>query len=156
ALNLSLLVGMLLGLSHLVRLGQVAGNSPQAVLGLLALGISLSSWAWRRDWTPVTYPAWIPVAVGLGSLTVVLFVWRALVQGQRDDQTALLGAVARGTEGRIQEAMVGVNLALWHAAWYSSPGAVGTKDWQAQADEVLRENPSLHALGWIGRDGSAV
>jgi hypothetical protein len=156
ALNLAMLAGMLLGLSQVVQFGRVAGISPQAAIGLFALGVSLSSWAWRRDWSPVTYPAWIPVAVGLASLAAVLLIWRALAQGQRDDHAALLSAVAHGTEGRIDEAVGRVNLALWRVAWLSPRAAVGTARWAAQVGDVLDDNPGISNVAWIGRDTRTV
>src|SRR6185369_5906496 len=119
-LNSALLLGQLAGLSQAVQFGRLTGSSPQVAVGLLGIGLCLASWAWQRDWTPASYPAWIPVAAGIASLAAVLFLWRALVQSQREDYTALLGAVARGTEDRIDEAVGRTNLSLWRAAWLTA------------------------------------
>lgn len=151
ALNLTLLVGQVLGLSQGLQFGRLAGSSPQVALGLFALGLCLASWAWSRDWSPATYPAWIPVAVGLASLASVLLIWRALVQGQRDDQRALLSAVARGTEDRIEEAMGRTNIALWRAAWLSPREAVGSERWSAQMQSALNTMPGLTNIAWVDK-----
>jgi len=151
ALNLTLLVGQILRLSQGLQFGRLAGSSPQVALGLFALGLCLASWAWSRDWSPSTYPAWIPVAVGMASLASVLLIWRALVQGQRDDQRALLSAVARGTEDRIDEAMGRTNIALWRAAWLSPREAVGSERWAAQMKSVLSAMPALTNIAWVGK-----
>jgi PAS domain S-box-containing protein len=156
ALNLTLLLGQVLGLSQSLQFGRLAGASPQVALGLFALGVSLASWAWSRDWTPTTYPAWIPVAVGLASLSAVLLIWRGLVQGQRDDYNALLGAVARGTEDRIEEAMGRTNTALWRAAWLSPRDAVGSDRWAAQMQSALVAVPGLSRIAWVGTGLPAV
>jgi len=156
ALNLTVLVGQIVGLSPGLQFGRLAGVSPQVALGLFALGVSLASWAWSRDWTPAIYPAWIPVAVGLASLTAVLLMWRGLVQGQRDDFRALLGAVARGTGDRIDEAMGHTNIALWRAAWLSPREAIGSERWAAQMASVLEAVPGLARIAWVATGLPAV
>jgi PAS domain S-box-containing protein len=156
ALNLAVLVGQIVGLSQGLQFGRLAGVSPQVAVGLFALGVSLASWAWSRDWTPAIYPAWIPVAVGLASLTAVLLMWRGLVQGQRDDFRALLGAVARGTGDRIDEAMGHTNIALWRAAWLSPREAIGSERWAAQMASVLEAVPGLARIAWVATGLPAV
>jgi PAS domain S-box-containing protein len=156
ALNLTLLLGQLLGVSPGLQFGRLAGASPQTALGLFALGLALASWAWTRDWSPITYPAWIPVAVGLASLASVLLIWRALVQGQRDDHASLLSAVARGTEDRIDDAMGRTNIALWRAAWLSPREAVGSERWVAQLQSVLSAMPWLRSIAWVGQGTGTV
>jgi len=151
ALNLTLLVGQVLGLSQGLQFGRLAGSSPQVAVGLFSLGLCLATWAWSRDWSPATYPAWIPVAVGLASLVSVVLIWRALVQGQRDDQRALLSAVARGTEDRVEEAMGRTNTALWRAAWLSAKEAVGSERWTAQMQSLLTTMPGLTGIAWVGK-----
>jgi PAS domain S-box-containing protein len=151
ALNLSVLVGQVLGLSQELQFGRLAGASPQVAVGLFALGISLASWAWSRDWTPASYPVWVPVAVGVASLLAVLLIWRALVQGQRDDYTALLGAEAHGTEDRIEEAVGRTNIALWRAGWLSPREAIGSPRWVAQMRNVLDAVPGLSRIAWVGK-----
>jgi hypothetical protein len=107
ALSLALLLAQTVGLSAGVQFGPVVGSGPLAALGLMALGLALGASAWTRDWTPATYPSWIPPAAGLASLTAVLFLWRAMIQGQQADQRALLAAAADRAEARIGRASDG-------------------------------------------------
>ncbi|HEV8598335.1 MAG TPA: ATP-binding protein [Gemmatimonadales bacterium] len=151
ALNLTVLLGQVVGLSQELQFGRLAGASPQVALGLFVLGVALASWAWTRDWTPASYPAWVPVAVGVASLVAVLLIWRALVQGQRDDYTALLSAEARGTENRITAVMGRTNTALWRAGWLSPREAIGSDRWTAQMRNVLDAVPGLSRIAWVGK-----
>jgi PAS domain S-box-containing protein len=153
ALNLALLVGQALGLSQGVQMGQLAGASPQVTVGLLVLGVSLAAWAWDRDWTPASFPAWLPVAVGLATLAAVLLIWRALAQGQRDDHAALLAAVARGTEDQVHEAVGRTTLALWRVAWLSREGVVGSEPWRAEVRGLLEANPGVERVAWVPVSG---
>ena len=131
------------------HVGTATGNVAWAALALLTVGIALASWAWHRDWTPASYPAWIPVAVGVASLATVLLLWRALIQGQRDDQQALLGAVAGGTVTRIEQAMHQTDLALWRIAWLVPRPWDGSERWRAQIHALLAETPGLLRVAWV-------
>ena len=154
ALNLALLAGQVLGLSPSVQFGPVVGSSPQDTVGLLAIGLCFASSAWTRDWTPETYPGWIPVAAGLACLTAVLFLWRALVQGARDDQIALLDATARAVQVKASEEMGRVHLALWRVAWFSSTAAVGSPRWTRYVEGVTASIPGMSGIGWVRSDGT--
>ena len=153
ALHLGVLFAQLLGISTGMQFAGLGGAAPQTLLGFLALGFALAAWAWRRDWSPTLWPAWVPIAVGLASLVGVLFIWRALVQGQRDEQTALLGAVARGTQDRVAEALSRTNVALWRIAWLSSRSPVGSAGWAGQVRGVLDDTPGLTRVIWVPKQG---
>ena len=155
-LNSALLLGQLAGLSQAVQFGRLTGSSPQVAVGLLGVGLCLASWAWQRDWTPASYPAWIPVAAGIASLAAVLFLWRALVQSQREDYAALLGAVARGTEDRIDEAVGRTNLSLWRAAWLTAGEPVGSTSWNQEMRSLLGRAPGLIRIAWVGQNQQTV
>ena len=155
-LNSALVLGQLAGLSQTIQFGRLAGSSPQVALGLLALGLCLASWAWQRDWTPASFPAWIPVAAGVACLATVLLLWRALVHSQREDYTALLGAVARGTEDRIDEAMGRTNLALWRVAWLTAHEPAGSPRWVAEMEGMVRTVPGLARIAWVGPNQKAM
>ncbi|HEV8358581.1 MAG TPA: ATP-binding protein [Gemmatimonadales bacterium] len=154
ALNLALLAGQLLGLSPSVQFGPVVGSSPQDTVGLLSIGLCLASSAWSRDWTPETYPGWIPVAAGLASLTAVLFLWRALIQGERDDEQALLDATARAVQVKASEEMGRVHLALWRVAWFSSTATVGSPRWLRYVEGVVNSIPGMSAIAWVRSNGT--
>jgi len=155
-LNSALLLAQLVGLSQAVQFGRLTGSSPQVAMGLLGIGLCLASWAWQRDWTPASYPAWIPVAAGIASLAAVLFLWRALLQSQREDYTALLGAVARGTEDRIDEAIGRTNLSLWRVAWLTAREPVGSAAWNSEMRSLLGSVPGLNRIAWVGQNQQAV
>ena len=154
ALNLAMIAGQVLGLSPSVQFGPVVGSSPQEAVGLLGIGFCLASSAWSRDWTPETYPGWIPVAAGLASLTAVLFLWRALVQGARDDQVALLDATARAVQVKASEEMGRVHLALWRVAVFSSTATVGSPRWLRYVEGFTTSIPGLTGIAWVRNDGS--
>ncbi len=155
-LNSALLLGQVAGLSQAVQFGRLTGSSPQVAVGLLGVGLCLASWAWQRDWTPASYPAWIPVAAGIASLAAVLFLWRALVQSQREDYVALLGAVARGTEDRIDEAIGRTNLSLWRVAWLTAREPVGSAAWTSELRGPLGSVPGLIRIAWVGEKQAVV
>lgn len=152
ALSLALLLAQLLGLSAGVQFGPVVGSGPQTALGLLLLGLALGASAWTRDWTPATYPAWIPLAAGLASLTAVLFLWRAMIQGQQTDGHALLAAAADRAEARVEEGIGRVNSALRRVAWSSFPVVVGTDQWNRSLQGVVSSVPGMTGVAWV--DGS--
>ncbi len=149
ALNLAVLLGQVFGLSPEVQFGRLAGASPQMAIGLLVMGIALTSLAWNQVWVPRMFPAWVPPAVGLASLVAVLFVWRTLVQTQRDDYAALLRSVARAAGDRLQESMGRINLALWRIAGMSQPGVAGTQEWAWFARNLTRDEVGLAGVAWV-------
>ena len=153
ALNLAILLGQVFGLSPEVQFGRLAGASPQSAIGLLTAGLALASLAWNQVWAPRTYPAWIPPGVGLASLVAVLFVWRALVETQRDDHAALLRSVARASADRLQESVGHVHLALWRAAGISRPELVGTRGWIEFIQEVIQDEPGITQVAWVPGTG---
>lgn len=156
ALNLAVILSHLLGYAPGIQFARLTGSAVQVSLGLLAFGLVSASWAWSRDWSPAVWPAWVPVAAGLASLVAVLFIWRALVQGQRDEQTALLSAMARGTQDRVTEAMSRTNVALWRVAWLSSRSTVGSVPWTSQVRNVLDDTPGLDRVAWVPKSGRPV
>ena len=154
ALSLALLLAQTLGLSAGVQFGPVVGSGPQVAVGLLLLGLALGASAWTRAWTPATYPAWIPLAAGLASLTAVLFLWRAMIQGQQADGRALLSAASDRAEARVQEGIGRVNSALRRAAWSSFPGVVGTDQWDRSVQGVVNSVPGMDGIAWVDGDGA--
>jgi PAS domain S-box-containing protein len=154
ALSLALLLTQTLGLSPGVQFGPVVGSGPQVALGLLLLGLALGASAWTRAWTPATYPAWIPLAAGLASLTAVLFLWRAMIQGQHADGLALLAAASDRAEARVQEGISRVNSALRRVAWFSFPGVVGTEEWNHSVQGVVNSVPGMDGIAWVDGDGA--
>lgn len=154
ALSLALLLAQTLGLSAGVQFGPVVGSGPQVAIGLLLLGLALGASAWNRAWTPATYPAWIPLAAGLASLTAVLFLWRAMIQGQQVEGRALLAAASDRSEARVQEGITRVNSALRRVAWSSFPGVVGTDQWRRSVQGVVNSVPGMDGVAWVEGDGS--
>jgi PAS domain S-box-containing protein len=154
ALSLALLLAQTLGLSAGVQFGPVVGSGPQVAIGLLFLGLALGSSAWNRAWTPSTYPAWIPLAAGLASLTAVLFLWRAMIQGQQAEGRALLAAASDRAEARVQEGISRVNSALRRVAWFSFPGVVGTDQWSRSVQGVVNTVPGMDGIAWVDGDGA--
>lgn len=153
ALNLAILLGQVFGLSPEVQFGRLAGASPQMALGLFIMGLALSSLAWNEVWAPPTYPAWVPPGVGLASLVAVLFVWRTLVQTQRDDHAALLRSVARAAGDRLQESVGRINLALWRIAGATDSRTVGAAQWNGFVRNVIRDEAGLSHVAWVSREG---
>jgi len=153
ALSLALLLTQTLGLSPGVQFGPVIGSGPQVAFGLLLLGLALGASAWTRAWTPATYPAWIPLAAGLASLTAVLFLWRAMIQGQHAEGRALLAAASDRAEARVQEGFGRVNSALRRAAWFSFAGVVGTEEWNRSVQGVVNSVPGMDGIAWVDGDG---
>jgi len=154
ALSLALLLAQTLGLAAGVQFGPVVGSGPQVALGLLLLGLALGASAWTRAWTPATYPAWIPLAAGLASLTAVLFLWRAMIQGQQAESRALLAAASDRVEARVQEGIGRVNSALRRVAWFSFAGIVGTEQWNRSVQGVLNTVPGMDGLAWVDGNGA--
>ena len=168
ALSIALLLTQSFGFSPGVQFGPVVGSGPQVAIGLLALGVGLASSAWTRDWTPTSYPAWIPLAAGLASLTAVLFLWRAVIQGQRDDNSALLAAAARKVSvaqtspcvasprylpaprsarrpGRIRSRGSSRRSPVW-SRWRGSPATGRGSRWSPR-----RPIPSFCTRSWVSR-----
>lgn len=153
ALNLAILLGHVFGLSPEVQFGRLAGASPQSALGLLVMGLALGSLAWNEVWAPRTFPAWVPPGVGLASFVAVLFVWRTLVQTQRDDHAALLRSVARAASDRLQESVGRINLALWRIAGTTESRTVGTPQWNDFVKNVIRDEAGVSHVAWVPRVG---
>lgn len=156
ALSLALLLTQGIGFSPGVQFGPVVGSGPQVAIGLLALGVGLASSAWTRDWTPTSYPAWIPVAAGLASLTAVLFLWRAVIQGQRDDSAALLAAAAERTEAKVQDNLGRANVAVRRVASLSSGPSIGSEPWAHSVAGILASVPGMVSVAWVSSDRTRI
>jgi two-component system sporulation sensor kinase C len=154
ALGFALLLAQAIGFSPGVQFGPVVGSGPQAAIGLLLLGVAMGATAWTRDWTPATYPAWIPPAAGLASLTAVLFLWRAMIQGQDADARTLLAAAAERAETRVEEGIGLVNSALRRVAWFSFPSVVGTDEWNRSVQTMVNSVPGMTGIAWVDGNGS--
>ena len=156
ALSIALILAQSIGLSRGVQFGPVVGSGPQAAIGLLGLGLSLAASAWSREWAPATYPAWVPPAAGLASLTAVLFLWRAMVRGQSDDSLALLGAAAERAELRVNEGMGRLNSALRRVGWFSFAPVVGSEEWRRSVQDVVGTLSGLAGIAWVDSAGRRV
>ncbi|MFZ5624655.1 MAG: PAS domain S-box protein [Gemmatimonadota bacterium] len=98
ALFASIFLGRITGLLDGVQFGLLVGTSLQGGIGFLLLGITLLTLAWTGETSPGLVPRWLPFSVFLASLVTVLFLWKALVNRERDalkKQVALASASGR-------------------------------------------------------------
>jgi PAS domain S-box-containing protein len=149
-LNLALLLGQITGLLEGVQFGLLVGASPQAATGTLLFGATLMLGAWERDLAPAAPPWWLPLAVGLASLVTVVFLWRALVDWEREQATALVAAEARSAQRSATRKLDATGHALWRVARFSAEAPKAGPEWTRYVQSALLPIEGLMGIAWVG------
>jgi PAS domain S-box-containing protein len=129
------------------RFDVLAGMSIQASLGLGLIAGGLIAIAWEEETAGGAWalPHWAPWAVGLASLTITVFVWRALVaqhQRQLAAETRSQALVARHDLESATDALVTTLRVLPGSALVDQDSA---ENWPGTLRRLLNEVPGMMA-----------
>jgi PAS domain S-box-containing protein len=153
ALALAGVLGYSTGLFGTLRQGVLMGMALPEAAGFLALGITVTSFAWHGGMTQATLPRWFPLAAGSATLLTVLFITRALVL----EQNARL-ALRVATEARIARQEVALRLgwvgrSLRSLAARTTRGRPSRAAWVADAAQLAIDLDGLVTLLLVDSNG---
>lgn len=124
----------------------------QTAVLFVVFGVSVVAYAWRESNTSYGGPAWLPLLVAAGVLTMTLTLWQALRaqdaarlrSAVRTEATVMRNDIAAGMEERI------LTLTRIARRWEMSPPT--RREWEFDATMNLNHFRGYHSIQWVGPD----
>lgn len=162
-LFLGLLASIIVAFSSLLIFGNLIGfkraetSSPIPIASLIISllfvthGIGVFAYAWKVDRTPrATIKRWVPIVIGVGFMTAVLYLWQALSTLEQVQIQRTIQADTVSVKNEIYSRMLSqIHSIERMAKRWSAQGKIRKAVWEKDIGQYIRHYPGLRAVQWI-------